>query len=270
VASVIRRLGLRPSLDLKEQEEEIKALLREGLQAGVIEESEQQIVERVFRLGDHRASDLMTPMTEVVWLDVADSADEMKRKISESPHSRFPVCEGSIDGILGIIQSKDLLVQSFRGQPFGIAGLLKMPLLFYERTPGLKVLEMFKSSDMHFAIVLDEFGSVRGVLTLNDILEALVGDMPDGEEPPPRRFVKRDDGSWLLDGRLSLAEFKDLLAINDLPEGDYQTLAGLVISQVGHIPSPGDRFEWHGYGFEVVEMDSHRVEKVLLAPRAEG
>jgi putative hemolysin len=267
IAVVLRRLGIRPTADPRVTEEEIQVLLKEGIQAGVFEEAEHEIVKRVFRLGHHRASELMTPMNELVWLDIADSPDEMRRKITESPHSRFTVCEGCIDNILGIVQVKDLLVQSFTGQPFGIKGLLKMPLLIYEGTPGLKVLEMFKKSGMHVAVVLDEYGSVRGLLTLTDILEAIVGDMPVGEDLDEPKAVQRQDGSWVLDGMLAVEEFKDLLGIDELPEGDYQTLAGFVIKQLGRIPTAADRVEWGGYSFEVVDMDGHRVEKILVAPR---
>jgi len=194
----------------------------------------------------------------------------MKRKITESPHSRFPVCEASIDNILGIVQVKDLLVHCFSGQPFGIKGLLKLPLFIYEGTPGLKVLEMFRSSEIHVAVVLDEYGSVRGLLTLNDILVAIVGDLPEGEDLDEPRAVRRPDGSWMLDGRLTIEEFQDLLGISRLPEGEYQTLAGFVISEVGRIPTAGDHFEWGGYRFEVVQMDGHRVDKVLVTPRQDA
>jgi putative hemolysin len=177
---LLRRFGLRSST-----EEEIQVLLKEGIESGIFGAAEHEMVNRVFQLGDHRANELMTPMKQIVWLDVTDPPDEMKRKIRESPHSRFPVCEGSIDNILGIVQVKDLLVHSFTGQPFGIKGLLKMPLFIYEATPALKILEMFKKSGMHVAIVLDEYGSVRGLLTLNDILEAIVGDLTAAEAENP-------------------------------------------------------------------------------------
>jgi putative hemolysin len=265
-ALVLRRLGIRPPAEPRVTEEEIKTLIREGTRAGVFEEAEHEMVKRVFRLGDHRASELMTPMKDIVWLDVADSPDVLRIKIRDSPHSRFPVCEGSIDTILGVVQVKDLLIHSFSGQPFGLKGLLKMPLFIYEGTPGLKVLETFKKSGMPIAIVLDEYGSVRGLLTPTDILEAIVGDLPAGEDPDEPKAVRRADGSWLLDGRLTLSEFRDLFGITQLPEGDYQTLAGLVITQMGRIPAPGDRFEWGGDRYEVVDMDGYRVDKVLVAP----
>lgn len=177
IATMLRRLGLRPS-----SEQEIQVLLKERIAAGIFGEVETEIVTRVFRLGDHRAHELMTPMKEIVWLDLADSPDEMKLKIGESPHSRFPVCEGSIDNILGIVQVKDLLIHSFTGQPFGIKGLLKLPLFIYEGTSGIRILDMFKNSKIHVAVVLDEYGSVRGLLTLNDILEAIVGDLSPGAD----------------------------------------------------------------------------------------
>ena len=267
VAIVLRRLGIRPSTAPRVTEEEIEILLKEGIQAGAFEEAEHEILKRVFRLGHRRASELMTPMKEVIWLDIADSLEVMERQITESPHSRFPVCEGSIDNILGIVQVKDLLVQSFADRPFGIKGLLKMPLLIFESTPGLRVLERFKKSGMHVAVVLDEYGSVRGLLTRDDILGAIVGDLPVGEALDEPEAVRREDGSWLLDGVLTLEEFKDVLGIDRLPEGDYQTLAGFVITQLGRIPKAADRFEWDGYSFEVVDMDGHRVDKVLAAPR---
>ena len=167
---------------------------------------------------------------------MADPPEVIKRKITESPHSRFPVCEGALDSVLGIVQVKDLLVQGFVGQPFDIRGLLSVPLFLYEATPGLKVLEMFKSSGTHFAIVLDEYGLVEGLLTLNDILEAIVGDMPNEAEVGDQRAVKRPDGSWLLDGMLSIDEFQDLFEPVNLPEGDYETLAGFVLTQLGASP----------------------------------
>jgi putative hemolysin len=261
LVAVLRRLGRRPST-----EDEIQGLLKEGIEAGIFDEAEQEMVTRVFRLGDYRASELMTPMNEIVWLDVAESPEDMKRKMTESPHSRFPVCEGSIDNILGIVLVKDLLIQSFRGQPFSLKGLLKLPLFIYDGTPGLSSLEMFKKSAMHVAIVLDEYGSVRGMLTLNDIFEAIVGDLPLSQDVEEDKAVERPDGSWLLDGRLSIKDFKDLLGIAGLPGGDYQTLAGFVIDQIGRVPSVGARFESRGHSYEVLDMDGRRVDKVLVTP----
>jgi putative hemolysin len=261
LASVLRRLGLRPST-----ENEIQVLLKEGIESGVFDEAEQEMVTRVFRLGDHHANELMTPMNDIVWLDVADTPEEMQSKITGSPHSRFPVCEGTIDNVLGVVDVKDLLIQSFRGQPFSIKGLLKLPLFIYEWTPALTSLEMFQKTAIHLAIVLDEYGSVRGLFTINDIFEAIVGDLPVSHELEEPRAVQRTDGSWLLDGRMTIKEFEDILGMPALPEGDYQTLAGFIINQVGRIPTAGNHFEADGYRYEVVDMDGHRVDKVLVAP----
>ena len=240
--------------------------MKEGTKTGVFGHAEHEMVKRVFRLGDQRAGVLMTPMQEVVWLDVSDPPEQMQRKIRESPHSRFPVCEGTIDAILGVVQVKDLLIQGFTRQPFSIKGLLTLPLFLYEGTPGLKVLEMFRQTGTHIAVVLDEYGSIVGLLTLNDIVKAIVGEMPVDVDSSGPKSVRRYDGTWLLDGRLSPDEFGDLFDDVRLPVGDYRTLAGFIVSTLGHIPQVSERFAWAGLSFEVVVMDGHRVNKVLVSP----
>lgn len=247
-------------------EERIKVLMKEGAEAGVFDEAEREMVRRVFRLGRQRAGVLMTPMKAVAWLDVSDPPEVMQRKIRESPHSRFPVCEGGIDAILGVVQVKDLLIQGFTGTPFGVKGLLTIPLFIYEGTPGLKVLEMFKQTGTHIAVVLSEYGSVAGLLTLNDILKAIVGDLPTDVDSVKPSVSRRPDGAWLLDGMLPVEEFTDVVGSADLPEGDYRTLAGFVVSRLGHIPRVSERFEWGGLSFEVAGMDGHRVEQVVVSP----
>lgn len=262
---VLRLLGVRPSTEPTVTEEEIRALVKEGAKTGVLEEVEHEIVKRVFRLGDKRASALMTPRTEVIWIDVADSPDEVRRKITESPHSRFPVSDGTLDNVLGVIQVKDLLVRGFSGRPYDFKGLLIVPLLIYEGMTGLKVLEMFKNTGTHIALVLDEYGLVEGLLTLNDILEAIVGGMPSEPEADDQMAVQRSDGSWLLDGMLSIDEFGDIFEPIRLPEGDYRTLAGFVVTQMGRIPTVADSFVWGELKFEVMDMDANRVDRLLVA-----
>lgn len=207
----------------------------------------------------------MTPRTEVIWIDVADSPDELRRKITESPHSRFPVSDGTLDNVLGVVQVKDLLIRGFSGRPYDFKGLLIVPLLIYEGMNGLKVLEMFKNTGTHIALVLDEYGSVEGLLTLNDILEAIVGGMPSEPEADDPMAVQRSDGSWLLDGMLSIDEFDDLFEPIRLPEGDYQTLAGFVVTKLGRIPTVTDSFVWGELKFEVMDMDANRVDRLLVA-----
>jgi putative hemolysin len=262
---VLRLIGTRPSTEPTVTEEEVKAMVEEGTRVGVFEEVEHDMVKRVFRLGDRRASALMTPRTEVVWLDAADPPEEIRRKITASPHSRFPVCGETLDHVLGIVHVKDILIHGFAGKPFDIRGLLTMPLFIYEGKPGLEVLEAFKKSGTHIAIVLDEYGSVEGLLTLNDILEAIVGDMPTEAEAGDQRAVRRHDGTWLLDGTLTTGEFRDLFEPVSLPEGRYETLAGFVITQLGRIPMVADRFDWDSFRFEVMDMDGNRIDKVLVS-----
>ena len=202
-------------------QEEISVLLQEGTKAGVFEEGEHEMIKRVFRFSDRRARALMTPRNYIVWIDQADPPDEIRRKIISSPHTRFPVCDQSLDNLLGIVQVKDLLVQDQNVEPFRIKGRLTLPLFLYEGTRGLKILEMFKTSGSRVAVVLDEYGTVEGLLTLTDILEALVGDMPVGDEEDEPAAVQRSDGSWLLDGRLPLDEFRDLFELTSIPDGRF-------------------------------------------------
>jgi putative hemolysin len=247
--------------------EQIKGLLWEGTKAGVFEQSEHEIFKRVFRFCERRARALMTPRDEVVWIDLADSPDEIRRKVIGTPYSRFPVCDESLDNLLGIVRVKDLLAQNSGGTSFRIKGLLTLPAFVYEGSRGPQVLEILKSSSTHTAVVLDEYGSVVGILTLGDLLKAVLGDMPDGEgDDDASRAVQGPDGSWLLDGRFPLDEFRDLFDIAELPEGDYHTLAGFVVTQLGHIPRVAETFDCLGLWFEVAEMDAQRVTRVLVRP----
>jgi putative hemolysin len=260
-----RRLGIRPAAGPVITAEEIKQQLQAGVRTGVFEEAEHEILKRAFRFLDRRARALMTPRGKVVWIDLTDSPEEVRRKVIGSPHSRFPVCDQSLDNLLGIIQVKDLLAQSSAGPMFRIKGLLTLPLFIFEGARGPHILETLRKSATHTAVVLDEYGSVVGLLTLNNILEALLGDLPEtaGEEDSPRS-VQRPDGSWSLDGRVPLDEFRELLELVELPEGDFHTLGGLVVTQLGHIPRVSESFEYLGLRFEVVEMDGNRVDRVLV------
>lgn len=264
-----RLLGVQSTARPPITQEEIKGLLWEGTKAGVFEEVEYDIFRRVFRFCERRGRVLMTPRDEVVWIDVGDSPDEIRRKVIGSPHSRFPVCDQSLDNLLGIVQVKDLLAQNSGGPTFRIKGLLTLPAFIYEGTRGPQILEILKKSSTHTAVVLDEYGSVVGLLTLSDILNAVLGELPEGngdDEAP--RSVQRADGSWLLDGRFPIDEFRELFDLAELPSGEFHTLAGLVITQLGHIPRVSETFDLLGLRFEVVEMDSQRVDRVLVSPLA--
>ena len=266
---VLKIFGVKPSEEPQVTEEEIRVLIDLGATTGVIEEEEQDIVERVFRLGDQRAESVMTPESEIVWLDINDSAEEIQRKITSGPYSLFPVCKEQLDHVLGVVQAKDLLSCTVKDRKVDLKSFLLPPLFVPESMRALKVLERFKQTGIHLAIVLDEYGSVRGIVTLTDILEALVGDIPHIEELAEPQILKREDGSWLVDGMLPIDDFKEAFKVVNLPEdesGRYQTVGGLVMMHLEKIPTTRDHFEWGGYRFEVVDMDEHRVDKILVAP----
>ena len=266
---ILRLLGIVPSTDPQVTEEEIKVLIEQGTEAGTFEEAEQEMVERVFRLGDRRVNALMTPRPDIVWLDLEDSPEENRQKMLDSAHSRFPVCQGGLDNVIGLIHVTDLLSRSLSGQSLDLTAQLRRPLFVPESTRGLKVLELFKQFSNHVALVVDEYGVIQGLVTLNDILVELVGDIPSVEDEDEPQAVQREDGSWLLDGMLPVEEFFELFELEELStehKGSYHTMGGFVITNLGKIPTAADHFEWNGLRVEVVDMDGNRVDKVLVMP----
>ncbi|MEH2041100.1 hemolysin family protein [Nostoc sp.] len=268
---ILRMLGITASTDPQVTEEEIKILIEQGTEAGTFEEAEQDMVERVFRLGDRPVSYLMTPRPDIVWLDLDDSAEENRQKMVDSAYSRYPVCQGGLDNVLGVIPVTDLLARSFRGEPLDLTIGLRQPVFVPESTRGLKVLELFKQTITHMALVVDEYGVIQGLVTLNDIMSEIVGDVPstDGQDQP--QAVQREDGSWLLDGMLPVEEFLELFGMEEWESeerGSYQTLGGFVITHLGRIPAAADHFEWQSMRIEVMDMDGNRVDKVLVVPKA--
>jgi putative hemolysin len=267
---VLRVLGIAPSVEPLVTEEEIKILIEQGTEAGTFEEAEQDMVERVFRLGDRSVISFMTPRPDIVWLDLEDSQEENRQKLSENNYSRYPVCQGGLDNVLGIIPVTDLLSRSFRGENLDLTVGLRQPVFIPESTRGLKVLELFKQTATHMALIVDEYGVIQGLLTLNDIMSEIVGDVPasPGEYEP--QAVQREDGSWLVDGMIAVEEFFELFGMEELEfeeRGSYQTLGGFVITHLGRIPTAADHFEWEGMRIEVMDMDGNRVDKVLVVPQ---
>jgi putative hemolysin len=264
---ILRVIGMRPSGLPPITEEEIKLLIGQGTVAGVFEEAEQEMLERVFRLGDRRVGVLMTPRKRVTWLDINDPPEKHRRIIARSTHSRFPVCQGKLSNTLGIVQVRDLLIRNMTGRPFNLRAAFKQPLFVHETMHVLRVLERFKESGTHMAMIIDEYGTVEGLVTLTDILEAIVGDMPSVDERDEPKVVEREDGSWLVDGLLPVDELKQMFRIKMLPEeeaGHFQTLGGFAMTYLKRIPSAGDRFECCGLHFEILDMDGHRVDKILI------
>ncbi len=259
--SVLRIMGVKVSNEPPVTEEEIQLLIDAGTQAGVFEESEQDMVEGVFSLADQRVYSLMTPRPDIVWLDVEDSVEEIRQKLVQSNFSRFPVRQGSLDSIIGIVKARDLLVQSLNAEPIILKDLLKPAFFVPETMYASKALEIFKEKGTDMLLVIDEFGALQGLMTINDILEEIVGAM-ELEEP---QATQRQDGSWLLDGMLEVDEFKEIFDLPPLPhEDEYETLSGFVMMSLGRMPQATDRFEWHGLKFEVIDMDGRRVDKVLV------
>jgi putative hemolysin len=261
----LRLLRVRPEQETPVSEEEIKLLLRQGTRAGAFEPAEQKMVEHVFRLADEPVEVLMTPRPEVVWLDLDDPAEETRRVVATGGYSRFPVARGDLDHVLGMVYAQDLLADGLNGRPFDLEATLRPALYLPESITALEAVEQLKASRTDAALVIDEYGGFEGLLTIEDILEAIVGDIPAPGEVVEPEAVQREDGSWLLDGMLPVDEVKELLGIDSLPyEGSqYQTLGGLVMLCLGRIPSTGDDFQCCGWRFQVVDMDRHRVDKVL-------
>ncbi|NLG51100.1 MAG: HlyC/CorC family transporter [Chloroflexi bacterium] len=264
---VLRLLGSKPSQEPPVTEDEIRVLFQEGTEAGIFEEAEQDLVESILLLDDRRVSALMTPRPDIVWLDVNDPPEEIKKKIVEGNYSRFPVADGNLDDILGEVQSKNLLAQLLSGEELSLRAAIQTPLYVPEIMSILRVLDAFRQANTQLALVIDEYGSVQGLLTLNDILSAIVGELPSIIEPGEPEIVQREDGSWLVDAMVSFEEFKEYFGIEELPgedQGLYQTLGGFVTMQIGGIPKTADYFEWGGFRFEVLDMDGPRVDKMLL------
>jgi len=263
----LRLLGAQKSAEPPITQNEIKVLMEQGTQVGVFNEAEQDMVEGVFRLNDRAIDALMTPRTSIEWLDLKDDPEEIFEQVLVSSHSRFPVADGTLDNVIGIVSTKDLYEQRLSGAPFDLKSLTQKPLFIPESTPASKTLEMVKAAGVHEALVIDEYGGLLGMVTLFDVLESIVGEIPSQDEETSSEVIRREDGSYLIDGLLPVDEFKELFDIEELPDEEkigFQTVGGFVMNQIGSIPTPGDHFEVHNLRIEVVDMDGHRVDKILV------
>jgi putative hemolysin len=264
---VVELFGIKRSTQPEVTEEEIKVMIEQGTETGMFEESEQDMVEGVLSLGDLKIGALMTPRPDITWIDINDRIGITREKIIDSDYSRLPVCEGELDRVLGVVHVADLLSQTLKGEEINLTASLSQPLFIPESTRGLKVLEQFKKFGTHIAMVVDEYGVIQGLVTMHDLFEEIFGDITDFNEVPEEpQIIQREDGSWLLDGMLSIEE---LLEQFDIPEhaidrGNYHTLGGFAIMQLGKIPISGEYFEWRQLRFEIVDMDGKRVDKVLV------
>ncbi len=266
---VVQLLNIQADDGPSVTEAEIRAFIQQGTEEGTLEVAEQEIMERVFRLGDRQVTSIMTPRPEIIWLDLEDTATENQRKIIASRYRRLPVCQSSLDNILGLVSVNSLLNRALNDDPLDLTVDLEQPLVIPEISRSLPLLEQFKRSRVHTALVVDEYGIIQGLVTLWDILEALVGDAPSLDEPSdkPRQ---RDDGSWLLGGMMNIDDVYSCLGLKEFSDktASYYTLGGLVIHQLGRIPKATDHFEWNDFIVEVMDMDGNRVDKVLVTPKS--
>ncbi len=260
---IFKIMGIRKLSDNAITEEEIKAMISEGSEHGSIEEDEKEIIERVFHLGDRNITSLMTHRTEIVWLDASDTIEDVKSKLNEVIFSTYPVCEGSIDEIKGIVYVKDLLKAAPQAK---LQSLIKPALFVPENNKAYQLLEKIKNSKIHACFIVNEYGTLEGMITLNDIMEAIVGDVPQSGQDEPE-IIKRDDGSFLID---ALIQFYDFLSYferaNWMNEGEHEfdTLAGFVLHELEHIPATGEKFSWKDFNFEIIDMDGQRIDKILV------
>ncbi|MEO6917183.1 MAG: hemolysin family protein [Chitinophagaceae bacterium] len=261
-ALIAKLFGILPK-DNQVTEEEIKAMINEGTEHGAIEEAEQEIIERVFHLGDRNITSLMTHRSDILWFDVNDNEQSIKEKILQEPHSVYPICDGQIDNIKGMVSIKDLYVADdltlFRD-------IMKPPMFVPENNSAYQVIEKFKESQLHSCFIVDEYGSLLGLITLNDILEAIVGDIPQ-TDLQDYEITKREDGSFLIDAQIPFYDFLthfDKTEWMNEGEQEFNTIAGFILHQLQKIPKIGDKLEWKGFDFEVMDMDAQRIDKILV------
>lgn len=261
-------LGAKPSDEPPVTEEEVKVLIGRGAQYGVFEQTEREMVEKIFILSDMRVNSLMTPRTQVEWLDLEDTTQYNLGLMIDAKYSAFPVGRGSLDDIVGIVYTKDMLAMHMSGISIDLEALAREPLYVPGTLAALKVLEMFKEEGARVALVVDEFGGIDGLVTLHDVVEHIMGELRTPHEEPDPDIVEREDGTWLLDGLLPIEQFKELFGLDDLPGEDrelFHTLAGFVLSRLGHIPVTAENFEWNGLRFEIIDMDRSRIDKILVS-----
>ncbi|MEW5967107.1 MAG: hemolysin family protein [Pseudomonadota bacterium] len=265
---LLRVLGARAKDEPPVTDDEINVLMGQGAEAGVFHESEQEIVSNVLRLDEQRIGSIMTHRTDIYLLDLDDTEDEIRRRIAESPYARIVVCRDGIDHIVGILRTSDLLKPALAGAPLNIEAVLRTPLYVPDSVTTTQLLESFRKARMQFALIVDEYGDMEGLVTLTDVLTSIVGDLPSYDSPAEQEIVMREDGSWLVDGSASIERLKSMLEIDeDFPgetENIFNTLGGFVLHMLGRIPAVADHFEWEGWRFEVVDMDRNRVDKILV------
>jgi putative hemolysin len=262
---VVRMLGLPKNTARAVSEEEIRSMIAEGTHTGIFHAAEHQMIEGVLRLPDRTVRSIMMPRGDVVWLDAGDDRKAVWNVVRTSGHSRYPVCRGQLDELLGIVMTGELAEWLGDAESGDLAARVRAPLVVHESTRILRLLDLFRESKMHFAVIVDEHGSIEGVVTPVDILTAITGELPEAASEEAAEAVARDDSSWLVDGGMSIDDVERLLGAGNMRSGDdYTTLAGFVLAQLGHLPTTGESFRWRSLRFEVVDMDGRRIDKLLI------
>jgi putative hemolysin len=263
---ILRVFGLTGASEPALTEDEIRAVIRQGAQTGALEAEEESIVQRVFQLGDQRVAGIMTPRVDIEWVDLETSAAELRDFLASHSHTEFVLCEGGLDNVLGTVRAAELLPALLSGGHIDLRSLMREPLFVPDSMRAFRLLEAFRASHRHVALVMDEFGAVEGLVTVGDLLEALVGELPEDASEAVGAFVERSDGSWLVEGSAPIEEVATRFEL-DVPEeetGSYHTMGGFVLARLGHIPKTAESFEWSGVRFEVVDMDGRRIDKVMV------
>lgn len=271
--AVVRLLGVDTSTEPAVTEEDVRMMIDQGAETGVFDPMEEKMVQHVFRLADRRVEAIITPRTELVWLDVSEPQDQVIRRVKSAGHSQYPVADEHLDQVLGLVSARDLLVQLIERGTLDLKEVLRPALFVPEGLPALKILDRFQQSHVESALVLDEYGGIQGMVTLFDILEAIVGDLPEEGGSPIQGVIELSDSSWLVEGMLPIDEFKDLLSVRVLPkhaESNYQTVSGFIMANLDRIPEVGDQFQWDQYRFEVRAMEGRKVDQVLAARVSKG
>ncbi|MCU9613374.1 hemolysin family protein [Caldibacillus lycopersici] len=265
---ILKLLKIKPTKEYDVTEEEITQLIEQGVYSGVVEQIEQDLVEQIFYMGDKRLGDILTPRTQLVWIDIDKPLEENLKKMNESLHSKFPVGKGSLDNFQGIVHTKEVFAKMASGEPFTLEECMKDTLVLPEPMKVFQALETLKKSGQHEAVVIDEYGGIEGFVTLHDFMENIIGDMPLKEDMSDPQIMQRDEETWLADGLISIDTFRRYFDLEDSPElrggNNFHTLGGLITMQIGDIPKVGDFVQIEDLKLEVVDMDHVRVDKVMI------
>lgn len=262
--AVLKLLRIREDGNKDVTEEEVKHVISEGVEAGILDEDEREMLEGVMRIADRPVRAIMTPRPDVFWIDPRDPPELIRKDVMECPYSLMVAAEGSIDQPLGVIFKKDLLTPALRGDDLDVMAYVRKPIVVPEGSPVLSLLALFRETPVHCAFVVDEYGALEGLVTLTDIVEGITGDLADVDAPMPAPTVERDDGSYLIDGNTDVDDVAKLLSVSDLPKGSFHTVGGLILSVLKRIPREGDKARIGDFQFEVVDMDGRRIDKVMI------